>query len=102
MLQSTERSLEIVRMATPAGPMPPARLQAQSDLWDYCARHHPREVFAMWAQMITSQLKPGKDDELVTLTAQLKAAEQPGSGLVHATAVRDSKDPGRVIMFVVF
>ncbi|MGD0393929.1 MAG: antibiotic biosynthesis monooxygenase [Acidimicrobiales bacterium] len=52
--------------------------------------------------MITSQLKPGKDDELVTLTAQLKAAEQPGSGLVHATAVRDSKDPGRVIMFVVF
>ena len=44
----------------------------------------------MWAQMITSQLKSGKEDELETLTAQLKAAEQPGSGLVHATATRDS------------
>jgi heme-degrading monooxygenase HmoA len=56
----------------------------------------------MWAQMITSYVKPGRDDELATLTAQLKAAEQPGSGLVHATATRDSKDPSRVIMFVVF
>ena len=56
----------------------------------------------MWAQMITSRLKPGRDDDLAKLTAQLKAAEQPGSGLVHATATRDSKDPSRVIMFVVF
>jgi hypothetical protein len=56
----------------------------------------------MWAQMITSRLKPGREEELGTLTAQLKAAEQPGSGLVHATATRDSKDPSRVIMFVVF
>jgi heme-degrading monooxygenase HmoA len=56
----------------------------------------------MWAQMITSRLKPGKEDDLATLTAQLKAAEQPGSGLVHATATRDSKDPSRVIMFIVF
>ena len=56
----------------------------------------------MWAQMITSRLKPGKEGELATLTAQLRAAEQPGSGLVHSTATRDSKDPSRVIMFVVF
>jgi quinol monooxygenase YgiN len=56
----------------------------------------------MWAQMITSRLKPGRDDDLATLTAQLKAAEQPDSGLVHSTATRDSKDPSRVIMFVVF
>ena len=56
----------------------------------------------MWAQMITSRLKPGKEDDLANLTAQLKAAEQQGSGLVHATASRDSKDPSRVIMFVVF
>jgi heme-degrading monooxygenase HmoA len=56
----------------------------------------------MWAQMITSRLKPGRDDDLVTLTAQLKAAEQPGSGLVHATATRDATDPSRVIMFIVF
>jgi hypothetical protein len=56
----------------------------------------------MWAQMITSRLKPGMEGELATLTAQLKAAEQPGSGLVHSTATRDTNDPSRVIMFVVF
>jgi heme-degrading monooxygenase HmoA len=52
--------------------------------------------------MITSRLKPGRDDDLATLTAQIKAAETPGSGLIHSTATRDSKDPSRVIMFVVF
>jgi quinol monooxygenase YgiN len=56
----------------------------------------------MWAQMITSRLKPGRDDALTTLTAQLKAAERPNSGLIHATAARDSKDPSRVIMLIVF
>ncbi len=56
----------------------------------------------MWAQMITSRLKPGREDELATLSAQLKAAERPGSGLVHATATRDSNDQSRVIMFIVF
>ena len=56
----------------------------------------------MWAQMITSRLKPGRDDDLAKLTAHLKAAEQAGSGLVHSTATRDTKDPSRAIMFVVF
>ena len=56
----------------------------------------------MWAQMITSRLKPGREDELQTLVSQLRAAEQPGSGLVHSTATRDTSDPSRVIMFVVF
>ena len=56
----------------------------------------------MWAQMITTRLKPGKEGDLAKLTAQLKATEQPGSGLVHSTATRDAKDPSRVIMFVVF
>ena len=56
----------------------------------------------MWAQMITTRLKPGREDDLPKLVAQLQAAEQPGSGLVHSTATRDTKDPSRVIMFVVF
>ncbi len=56
----------------------------------------------MWAQMIATRLKPGKEDGLRTLVDQLRAAEQPGSGLVHSTATRDTKDPNRVIMFVVF
>ncbi len=56
----------------------------------------------MWAQMITTRLKPGRADDLAKLVAQLKATEQPGSGLVHSTATRDAKDPDRVVMFVVF
>ena len=56
----------------------------------------------MWAQMITTRLKSGGEDGLPTLVAQLRAAEQAGSGLVHSTATRDTKDPSRVIMFVVF
>jgi heme-degrading monooxygenase HmoA len=56
----------------------------------------------MWAQMITSRLKPGRESDLEKLTAQLRAAEQPGSGLVHSTATRDAQDPSRVILFVVF
>ena len=56
----------------------------------------------MWGQMITTRLKPGQEGELPKVIAQLKAAEQPGSGLVHSTATLDAKDPSRVIMFVVF
>ncbi|MBF6557931.1 MAG: antibiotic biosynthesis monooxygenase [Acidimicrobiales bacterium] len=56
----------------------------------------------MWAQMITTRLKPGREDDLPKLVAELRATEQPGSGLVHSTATRDTKDPSRVIMFVVF
>lgn len=56
----------------------------------------------MWAQMITTRLKPGQENDLPKLVAQLQAAEQPGSGLVHSTATRDATDPDRVIMFVVF
>src|ERR1035437_166906 len=52
--------------------------------------------------MITTRLKAGREDDLPTLLAQLRATEQPGSGLVHSTATRDTKDPSRVIMFVVF
>lgn len=52
--------------------------------------------------MITARLKPGKGDDLANVIAHLKAAEQPGSGLVHSTATLDAKDPSRVIMFVVF
>ena len=56
----------------------------------------------MWAQMITMHLKPGKEEGLEQLIAQLRAAEQSGSGLVHSTVARDTKDPSRVITLVVF
>ena len=36
------------------------------------------------------------------LLEQLRAVEQPGSGLVRSTAMRDQNDPSRVYMLVVF
>jgi len=56
----------------------------------------------MWAQLITTRLKPGKDADLERLMEELRATEQPDSGLVRSTAMRDQKDPGRIYMLVVF
>ena len=56
----------------------------------------------MWAQLITTRLKPGKEDGLLTVVEQLKAAEQPDTGLVRSTAMRDQNDPLKVYMMVVF
>ena len=56
----------------------------------------------MWAQLITMQLKPGKDGDLIDLIKQIHAVEQPQSGLVRSTAMRDQKDPNRIYYLVVF
>src|SRR3954454_23831272 len=56
----------------------------------------------MWTQIIKTHLKPGKDAELTVLMDQLKAIEQPGSGLVRSTAMRDQKDPHSIYMIVTF
>ena len=56
----------------------------------------------MWAQLITMRLKPGKEAELPRLFEQLRAAEQPGSGLVRTSAARCDKDPSRLYHFVIF
>jgi quinol monooxygenase YgiN len=56
----------------------------------------------MWAQLITTRLKPGKEEGLTRLIEQLRAVEQPGSGLVRSTAMRDQNDPSRLYMLVVF
>jgi len=56
----------------------------------------------MWAQLITMRLKPNRQDGLAKLIEQLRAAEQPGSGLVRSTALQDEKDPSRVSFLVVF
>jgi hypothetical protein len=54
----------------------------------------------MWAQLITMRLTPGNG------TAgpgnQLRAAEQPGPGLVRALVRPDPTDPGQVHALVVF
>jgi quinol monooxygenase YgiN len=56
----------------------------------------------MWSQLISARLKPGQEDGLSTLIEQLQASEQPGSGLVRSTVMRDQKDPSRVYFMVVF
>jgi len=56
----------------------------------------------MWAQLITARLKAGKEDGLAKVLEQLQATEQPGSGLVRSTLMRDQKDPSRVFFMVVF
>jgi quinol monooxygenase YgiN len=56
----------------------------------------------MWAQLITTRLKQGKEDDLPRLVEQLRAVEQPGSGLMRSTAMRDQNAPSRVYMLVVF
>ena len=54
----------------------------------------------MWAQLIRMRLKPGKDT--AEMTRQIRAAEQPGSGLVRTLVMHDQTDPSRVYTLVVF
>lgn len=45
-------------------------------------------------------MKPGNDT--AELDNQIRAAEQPGSGLVRTLVMHDQKDPGQVYALVVF
>ncbi len=54
----------------------------------------------MWAQLIEMTLKPGKD--VGEMTKEIRAAEQPGSGLVRTLILRDQNDASRILTLVVF
>jgi quinol monooxygenase YgiN len=56
----------------------------------------------MWAQLISTRLKPGTDSELQKLFDLIRDSEQPGSGLLRSTAFRDTSDPSRLHIIVVF
>src|SRR5664279_951731 len=56
----------------------------------------------MWAQLITLRLKPGKEEEVQGFVDLLRAAEQPGSGLVRSITMRGQSDPSRIYTLVVF
>jgi quinol monooxygenase YgiN len=56
----------------------------------------------MWAQLITTRLKPGKEDQLPMLMEQLRVTEKPGSGVVRSTAMRDQNDPSKLYVLAVF
>jgi len=47
-------------------------------------------------------VKPGQEQDLAGVLAQLQALEQPGSGLVRTTTMRDQSDPSVVYALVVF
>ena len=56
----------------------------------------------MWAQLISMRLKPGNDERYEGLMQTFRSTEQPGSGLVRSTSMRDQNDPSRVYTMVVF
>ena len=56
----------------------------------------------MWAQLITTRLKPGHEDDLPLVAEELKKIEEAGSGLIRSISMKDQKDPGKVCMLVVF
>jgi heme-degrading monooxygenase HmoA len=56
----------------------------------------------MWAQMISTRIKDGSEETFAKLLEQLRSIEQPGSGMVRSTAMRDQSDPSRIHLLVVF
>lgn len=56
----------------------------------------------MWAQLIKTRLRPGKEGDLPRMFEQLRAIEQPDSGLLRMTVMRDQNDPSRLYTLVVF
>lgn len=56
----------------------------------------------MWAQLISTRLKDGAEERVLELMDKLRAIEQPGSGLIRSTAMRDQNDPNRLLLLVVF
>ncbi|HVT64490.1 MAG TPA: antibiotic biosynthesis monooxygenase [Mycobacteriales bacterium] len=49
-----------------------------------------------------ARLKPGKEAEFAAIGEQLRAIEQPGSGLLRSTSARDQDDPRAVYLIVTF
>ncbi len=56
----------------------------------------------MWAQLIKMRLRPDAEGDLSSVFEQLQALEQPGTGLLRTTTMRDQKDPLAVYTLVVF
>jgi hypothetical protein len=54
----------------------------------------------MWAQLIRMRVKPGKDT--AEMIEMIRAAEQPGSGLVRSIFMHDQADPELLYTLVVF
>ena len=55
----------------------------------------------MWAQIIKVRVKPGKAEDLRRVMEQVRAIEQPDSGLLRSTMMRDQKDPNTFYTMIV-
>lgn len=55
----------------------------------------------MWAQIIKVRVKPGKAEEVRRVLEQVRAMEQPDSGLLRSSMMRDQKDPNALYMMIV-
>lgn len=56
----------------------------------------------MWAQLQKLISEPGKEAQLMDVLEQLKAIEQPESGLLRTMVMRSQADPSMVFVLVVF
>ncbi len=56
----------------------------------------------MWAQLITTRVRSGREGDLPKLARQLQATEQANSGLLRSLMMVDQNDPSRAYMLVVF
>ncbi len=56
----------------------------------------------MWAQLQKVTSSPARDGELLDILEQLKAIEQPDSGLVKTMVMRNQADPSEVFVLVLF
>ena len=54
----------------------------------------------MWAQIIKVRVKPGKEEDLRHVLKQIHAIEQPGSGLLRSSMMREQKDPSSFYMMI--
>ncbi len=56
----------------------------------------------MWAQLIKLQVRPDTEMQVRGIVEQLRATEQPESGLLRSLAMRDQKDPTAMYFLAVF
>jgi quinol monooxygenase YgiN len=56
----------------------------------------------VWAQLIKTRIKPGKEGNIPRLAEQLRDTEQPESGLLRSAIFLDQKEPSQLYFLVVF
>jgi antibiotic biosynthesis monooxygenase (ABM) superfamily enzyme len=56
----------------------------------------------MWAQLITTRIRAGREGELTKLGDEFNKLERSGSGWIRSTMMLDQKDPSRAYLLVVF